>query len=412
MVQYKYVIPLTNLGTKDINKVGGKNASLGELISQLSDLGIKVPGGFATTAQAFYDFLEHNHLRQYINDKLTGLDVNNVKMLAKVGAEIRERIIKSSFPPEIEKDITDAFKHYAEFTDQTAVAVRSSATAEDLPEASFAGQQETFLNIRGIENILIAIREVFASLYNDRAISYREHHDFAHDQVAISASVQKMVRSETASSGVMFTLDTESGFRDVVFITSAWGLGEAVVQGAVNPDEFYLYKSALNHGHFPILRRNIGRKKIKMVYSDDATTGKSIKTVSVNEKEQQMFSITDEEAEQLAKQALIIEKHYKRPMDIEWAKDGDSGELFIVQARPETVKSRQQQIERYILLQEGEILITGKSIGQRIGQGVARKVESIAEMDKVQSGDILITDMTDPDWEPVMKKAAAIVTNR
>ena len=407
----KYVIALAELGADDVGKVGGKNASLGELISQLSGLGVKVPGGFATTADAFIEFLDYNKLRQRIHDALSVLDINDLKTLALTGKKIRQWILEATFPPELEAEISHAF-HTFIGDESMAVAVRSSATAEDLPEASFAGQQETFLNIRGLDNILTAIREVFASLYNDRAISYREHRNFEHRDVALSVGVQQMVRSETASSGVMFTLDTESGFDDVVFITSSWGLGESVVQGAVNPDEFYLYKPNIDRNRSAILRRNLGSKKSKMIYGKTAAAGHSVETVSVSEREQQSFSITDEEAIELSRQAILIEQHYKRPMDIEWAKDGDTGDLFIVQARPETVKSRSRHLERYHLLERGKVLIEGRSIGQRIGSGVVRNLTDISEMDRLNRGDILVTDMTDPDWEPVMKLASAIVTNR
>ena len=412
ILQHEYVIPLAELNANDIENVGGKNASLGELIGQLSDLGVQVPGGFATTSQAFYEFLDYNDLRQRINSALKALDINDIKSLAETGAKIRGWIVKSPFPPALEENITTAFHAFVGEHKDIAVAVRSSATAEDLPEASFAGQQETFLNIRGIENVLTSIKEVFASLYNDRAISYREHHDFEHHQVALSAGIQRMVRSETAASGVMFTLDTESGFRDVVFITSSWGLGESVVQGAVNPDEFYLYKPSLDTGDFPVLRRNLGSKASKMIYGKTGETGKSVETVSVSEKDQKKYSLSDDEAITLAKQAVLIEKHYKRPMDIEWAKDGDTGELFIVQARPETVKSRSQFLERYHLQEKGNVIITGRSIGQKIGSGAVRNLKDLSEMDRVRPGDVLVTDMTDPDWEPIMKRASAIVTNR
>jgi len=411
-LQHEYVISLAELSADDVDKVGGKNASLGELIGQLSELGVKVPGGFATTSQAFYEFLDYNDLRQRINDTLSVLDINDINALAEAGKNIRSWIVSAPFPPELENSVKQAFNLFIGDKQNIPVAVRSSATAEDLPEASFAGQQETFLNIRGIDNVLISIKEVFASLYNDRAISYRDHQNFEHHQVALSAGIQQMVRSETASSGVMFTLDTESGFRDIVFITSSWGLGESVVQGSVNPDEFYLYKPAIVEGHFSLLQRNLGSKKSKMVYGEEGSAGRSVKTIDVLDAEQCTFSISDSEAEELARQALIIEKHYQRPMDIEWAKDGDTGELFIVQARPETVKSRHQHLERYTLQEKGTVLIQGRSIGQRIGSGSVRNVTDLSEMSRVQAGDVLVTDMTDPDWEPVMKKAAAIVTNR
>lgn len=407
------VIALSKLGKNDIDKVGGKNASLGEMISHLTDLGVSVPGGFATTADAFNKFLHDTGLSDKISTALQGLDVNDVLELVRVGQQIREMIIAQDLPADLEQEIRDA---YAEMSggDEIAVAVRSSATAEDLPDASFAGQQETFLNIRGIDNILIAIKEVFASLYNDRAIAYRVHKGFEHAGVALSAGVQRMVRSETGTSGVMFTIDTESGFDDVVFITASYGLGEMVVQGAVNPDEYYLSKSLLNAGKAAIIRRNLGTKQQKMVYADQHSAGKSTKIVPVEKTERNQFCLSNDELVELAKQAMIIEKHYGHAMDIEWAKDGDSGKLFIVQARPETVKSRENHntMERYILKESGEVICEGRSIGQRIGAGRVRVVKSIHEMEKVQEGDVLVSDMTDPDWEPVMKRAAAIVTNR
>lgn len=407
------VISLDQLGKHDIDKVGGKNASLGEMISHLSELGVSVPTGFATTAEAFNKFLTDTGLHTNINDALKDLDVNDVHALAETGKKIRDMIIAQPLPSDLEKEIRDAFAVMSGGED-IAVAVRSSATAEDLPDASFAGQQETFLNIRGIDNILVAIKEVFASLYNDRAIAYRVHKGFEHVGVALSAGVQRMVRSETGTAGVMFTIDTESGFDDVVFITSSYGLGEMVVQGAVNPDEFYLSKTLLNKGLPAIIRRNLGSKQEKMVYADSFSAGKSVKRMPVEKAERNQFSLTNEELTELAKQALIIEKHYGQAMDIEWAKDGDSGKLFIVQARPETVKSRENQnvMERYLLKEKGDVICEGRSIGQRIGSGKVRVVNSIHEMDKVQEGDVLVSDMTDPDWEPVMKRAAAIVTNR
>lgn len=407
------VISLDKLGKNDIDKVGGKNASLGEMISHLTDLGVSVPGGFATTSEAFNKFLIGTGLQDKIKDALQGLDVDDVAALTATGKKIRDMIIEQELPKDLEQEIRDAFAEMSQGED-IAVAVRSSATAEDLPDASFAGQQETFLNIRGIDNILIAIKEVFASLYNDRAIAYRVHKGFEHAGVALSAGVQRMVRSETGTSGVMFTIDTESGFNDVVFITASYGLGEMVVQGAVNPDEFYISKALLNAGKPAVIRRNLGSKQQKMVYADEHSAGKSVKIVPVDKAERNQFSLSNEELVELAKQALIIEKHYGHAMDIEWAKDGDSNKLFIVQARPETVKSRESQnvMERYILKEKGDVICEGRSIGQRIGAGTVRVVNSIHEMDKVQPGDVLVSDMTDPDWEPVMKRAAAIITNR
>ena len=407
------VISLDKLGKNDIDKVGGKNASLGEMISHLTDLGVSVPGGFATTSEAFNKFLIGTGLQDKIKDALQGLDVDDVAALTATGKKIRDMIIEQELPKDLEQEIRDAFAEMSQGED-IAVAVRSSATAEDLPDASFAGQQETFLNIRGIDNILIAIKEVFASLYNDRAIAYRVHKGFEHAGVALSAGVQRMVRSETGTSGVMFTIDTESGFNDVVFITASYGLGEMVVQGAVNPDEFYISKALLNADKPAVIRRNLGSKQQKMVYADEHSAGKSVKIVPVDKAERNQFSLSNEELVELAKQALIIEKHYGHAMDIEWAKDGDSGKLFIVQARPETVKSRESQnvMERYILKEKGDVICEGRSIGQRIGAGTVRVVNSIHEMDKVQQGDVLVSDMTDPDWEPVMKRAAAIITNR
>lgn len=408
------VVWFEKLGINDVEHVGGKNASLGEMISQLSSAGVSVPGGFATTAHAYHQFLAQGGLQERINDALHTLNIEDVKALAETGETIRGWILNAPMPADLEQDIREAYSQLEGEQTEIAVAVRSSATAEDLPDASFAGQQETFLNIRGIDNVLQAIKEVFASLFNDRAISYREHQGFDHSQVALSAGIQKMVRSETGSAGVMFSLDTESGFRDAVFITSSYGLGETVVQGAVNPDEFYVHKPTLNAGRPAILRRNLGSKAIKMVYGQHATAGSSVETVPVEENVRHQFSITDEEITELAKQAIIIENHYQAPMDIEWGKDGDDGKLYILQARPETVKSRDgsSTMVRYLLQEKGKVLVEGRSIGQRIGQGPVRLVSHIREMEKVQAGDILVTDMTDPDWEPVMKRAAAIVTNR
>ena len=409
-----YVVGFEHLGKGDVERVGGKNASLGEMISNLSAAGVSVPGGFATTAQAYRDFLDKNGLTDRINQALNSLDVEDVVALAKTGKEIRQWVVDAPFQPELEQAIRDAFAVLADGNDKLAVAVRSSATAEDLPDASFAGQQETFLNIRGVDNVLHAVKEVFASLFNDRAISYRVHQGFDHAQVALSAGIQRMVRSETGAAGVMFTLDTESGFRDVVFLTASYGLGEMVVQGAVNPDEFYVHKKTLLNRKPSILRRNLGSKMQKMIYGSEASAGKSVKTVEVDKDDRRRFCITDAQIEDLARQAIEIEKHYGAPMDIEWALDGDDGKLYIVQARPETVKSRSDAsvMERYLLKQKGKVLVEGRSIGQRIGAGAVRIVNNIREMDKVQPGDVLVTDMTDPDWEPVMKRAAAIVTNR
>lgn len=410
----EYVVWFEHLGKDDVEKVGGKNSSLGEMISGLAAAGVSVPGGFATTAQAFRDFLQHENLSTKINDELNKLDVNDVKALAETGAKIRQWVIDAPLQPELEAKIRKEFATMCGDNANLAVAVRSSATAEDLPEASFAGQQETFLNIRGVENVLIAVKEVFASLFNDRAISYRVHQGFEHEGVALSAGIQRMVRSETGAAGVMFTLDTESGFRDAIFVTSSYGLGETVVQGSVNPDEFYVHKQTLTAGRPAILRRTRGSKMIKMVYGSEGTTGKSVETVDVAPEDRLKFSITDQQVEELARQAIIIENHYGQPMDIEWALDGDDGKLYIVQARPETVKSRSDMsvMERYLLKDSSKVLVEGRAIGQRIGAGVVRIVTDLNDMDKVQEGDVLVTDMTDPDWEPVMKRAAAIVTNR
>jgi pyruvate,water dikinase len=407
-----YVLWFDGLGMNDVDRVGGKNASLGEMISHLKGMGVSVPNGFATTASAFREFLDQSGLNDRIQTILSALDVSDINALAKAGADIRRWVVETPFQPALEAAIKEAFITLQDGNDNLAVAVRSSATAEDLPDASFAGQQETMLNVRGYDQVMHAVKEVFASLFNDRAISYRVHQGFEHAEVALSAGIQRMVRSETGSSGVMFTLDTESGFRDAVFITSSYGLGETVVQGSVNPDEFYVYKPALRAGKTSILRRNLGSKLIKMIYSSKPDALVDIVDVSVAERQQ--FSISDSEAEELAKQALIIEDHYGRPMDIEWAKDGDDGNIYIVQARPETVKSQESgnAIERFKLNETSQVLCEGRSIGQRIGKGVVRIVAGIAQMDQVQAGDILVTDMTDPDWEPVMKLASAIVTNR
>jgi pyruvate,water dikinase len=417
-----YVRWLNTLGMDDVPVVGGKNASLGEMIQHLAKVGVRVPGGFATTARAYRDFLAVSGLDERIAAELERLDVDDIAALNESGPKIRGWIIEQPFQPELDQAIETAYREltgqagaHGEVADCTW-AVRSSATAEDLPDASFAGQQETFLNVHGLENVKRAIKKVFASLYNDRAISYRVHQGFTHAEVALSAGVQRMVRSDLAASGVMFTLDTESGYRDAVFITASYGLGEMVVQGAVNPDEFYVHKPTLAAGRPAILRRSVGDKAIRMVYAEPDTTsadGSPVRTEEVPEEARQRFSISDQEIEDLARQAVLIEQHYGRPMDIEWAKDGTDGKLYVVQARPETVQSRSGQvIERYQLKGKGEVLATGRSIGHRIGAGKARIVESIKDMGHVQPGDVLITDMTDPDWEPVMKRAAAIVTNR
>lgn len=409
-----YVIWFDQLGMNDVERVGGKNASLGEMISNLANVGVSVPGGFATTADAYRDFLAHEGLADRINAELDQLDVDDVNALAESGAKIRKWIVDTPFPAKLEEDVRSAWAKLSDGID-ISVAVRSSATAEDLPDASFAGQQETFLNIRGLDNVMIAIKEVFASLFNDRAISYREHQGFEHSLVALSAGIQRMVRSDLASSGVLFTLDTESGFRDAVFVTASVGLGEMVVQGAVNPDEFYVHKPTLRAGRPAVLRRTLGSKMLKMVFSNDASAGNSVETIDVPEDERNRFSITDAEVTELAKQALIIEEHYGRPMDIEWAKDGMDGKLYIVQARPETVQSQAsgQSLERYNLAEHSNKMIAaGRAIGQKIGAGKVRVLNNLDEMDKVEKGDVLVTDMTDPDWEPIMKRASAIVTNR
>ncbi len=410
----EYVVWFQDLGKNDVERVGGKNASLGEMISNLSAAGVSVPGGFATTAEAFREFLEHNNLTQKINEALSALDVEDVVALAKTGEQIRQWVVDAPFQPALDSAIREAYAQIGEGNADLPVAVRSSATAEDLPDASFAGQQETFLNIRGIDSVMIAVKEVFASLFNDRAISYRVHQGFDHKLVALSAGVQRMVRSETGAAGVMFSMDTESGFKDVVFITASYGLGEMVVQGAVNPDEFYVHKKTLLNKKPAILRRNLGSKMQKMVYGAEGSAGKSVKIVEVDTAERMTFCLNDEQIENLSRQAIEIEKHYGMPMDIEWALDGDDNKLYIVQARPETVKSRSDVnvMERYLLKQTGKVLVEGRSIGQRIGAGKVRIVTNIKEMDKVQPGDVLVTDMTDPDWEPVMKRAAAIITNR
>jgi pyruvate,water dikinase len=408
----EYVVWFETIGMGDVNVVGGKNASLGEMIRALSTSGVSVPHGFATTALAYREFLQHEGLSDRINVALSALDVDDIKALTETGATIRRWIVATPFPAYLEQAIIAAYRELnRQAGAEISVAVRSSATAEDLPEASFAGQQETFLNVCGLNTLLIAVKHVFASLYNDRAIAYRAHHGFDQRQIALSAGIQQMVRSDMGASGVIFTLDTESGFPEVVFITSSYGLGETVVQGAVNPDEFYVYKPNLKTKQPAILRRNLGEKAIKMIFGDKKTP---TRTVEVSLEDRAQFSLTDPEVEDLARQALMIEQHYARPMDIEWAKDGTDGKLYILQARPETVKSRGegQVIERYRLQQRAEILATGRSIGQRIGAGRARIILDVSEMARLEDGDVLVTDMTDPDWEPVMKRASAVVTNR
>ncbi|AXI83060.1 phosphoenolpyruvate synthase [Xylella taiwanensis] len=408
------ILWLHELRLADLARVGGKNSSLGEMIGNLTGLGVSVPGGYATTAAAFKAFIAYNNLSKRIYDKLATLNVEDVKALTAAGKEIRSWVTDAPLQPDLDKDIRDAYDRLSKTngSGDVAVAVRSSATAEDLPDASFAGQQETFLNVTGANQVVHKIKEVFASLYNDRAIAYRVHHGFKHEDVFLSAGVQLMVRSDISASGVLFTLDTESGFRNVVFVTASFGLGEMVVQGAVNPDEFYVYKPTLKTGKPAILRRTLGSKLMRMVYSD--IPGERVKTENTPTELRNCFAISDADVQELAKQALIIEEHYGRPMDIEWAKDGVSGKLFIVQARPETVKSRSQttQIERFALQQHGEVLTEGRAIGQKIGSGTARVVHSLDDMHKMQLGDVLVADMTDPDWEPVMKRASAIVTNR
>ena len=397
---------------QDIEVVGGKNASLGEMISNLSNLGVSVPGGFATTAAAYRDFLSTNGLEATIAGQLDDLDVDDIPALTAAGKAIRDAIMQSPLPASLMQQIENAWAEMSGGRD-IAVAVRSSATAEDLPDASFAGQQETFLNVRGLDNLVSAMHQVYASLFNDRAIAYRVHQGFDHNLVALSVGVQTMVRSDVGSAGVLFTLDTESGFRDAVFITSSYGLGETVVQGAVNPDEFYVYKPALAAGKHPILRKNLGSKAIKMVYSDNPEPGKTVDTIDVDESDSQRYSLTDDDVIELARMAVTIETHYQRPMDIEWGKDGTDGRLYILQARPETVQSRSgRTIQRFTLKDRSNIVITGRSIGQKIGVGNAKVIRDVKEMDRIQNGDVLVSDMTDPDWEPVMKRAAAIVTNR
>ncbi len=410
----RYVLPFEQLGIHDVPSVGGKNASLGEMIQHLSQAGVRVPGGFATTADAYRDFLAQDGLAARINAELDRLNVEDVTALAECGRKIRQWIMQAPFQPRLQREIAEHYHKLAgDSGKDMTFAVRSSATAEDLPDASFAGQQETFLNIHGLDNILHAIKEVFASLYNDRAISYRVHKGFVHADVALSAGIQRMVRSDTGASGVMFTMDTESGFDDVVFITAAFGLGETVVQGAVNPDEFYVHKPLLAQGRQAVVRRNLGSKLIKMVFTDARTAGRSTETVQTSEAERHRFSLNDVEVLELARYAVIIERHYGRPMDIEWGRDGVDNKLYILQARPETVKSQGIGVSQsFALKQHGKVLVHGRAIGQKIGAGPVRVIGSAKEMHLVQAGDILVTDMTDPDWEPVMKKASAIVTNR
>jgi pyruvate,water dikinase len=415
MHQGSFVVPFSQLRMTDVESVGGKNASLGELLSQLTEAGIRVPDGFATTAEAFRVFLSEGGLKERIEDRLKNLDVDDVKELARAGAEIRSWIEQAPFPAQLEKEIREHYEWLKDGQAEISVAVRSSATAEDLPDASFAGQQETFLNVVGIDQVFARMKEVFASLYNDRAISYRVHKGFDHSVVALSAGVQRMVRSDKGCAGVMFTMDTESGFDQVVFITASYGLGETVVQGAVNPDEYFVHKPMLEKGNYAVIRKVLGSKKIKMIFDADGATGRSVKTVDVPAEDSRRFALTDAEVMELAKYACIIEKHYGRPMDIEWGKDGIDGKLYILQARPETVKSRQKQAnvqEKFILQGKSEVLVTGRAIGQKIGAGRVIIVNGPENMDLVKEGDILVTDMTDPNWEPVMKKASAIVTNR
>lgn len=409
-----YALWLNALTMDDVDKVGGKNASLGEMVSNLANAGVSVPNGFATTAHAFHHFLQFEGLNQRIYDELNQLDVDDVKTLQATGTKIRQWILQAPFPQELEQEVREKYQELTEGNSEISVAVRSSATAEDLPDASFAGQQETFLNVKGVDSVLEATKHVFASLFNDRAIAYRVHQGFDHEGIALSVGIQRMIRSDVSASGVMFSIDTETGFEQAVFITSSWGLGEMVVQGAVNPDEFYVHKPTLESGNPAVIKKTFGSKLVKMVYSDKTQVGKQVKVVDTSNEERNHFSLNNEEIEQLAKQALIIEKHYGRPMDIEWAKDGIDGKLYIVQARPETVCSQEQNnvIERYQLAEKSQVLIEGRAIGQKVGVGHARLVSSLDEMHLVQEGDVLVTDMTDPDWEPVMKKAAAIVTNR
>ncbi|WP_313699002.1 phosphoenolpyruvate synthase [Pantoea sp.] len=406
------VLWYNQLGMHDVDRVGGKNASLGEMITNLSSLGVSVPNGFATTSWAFNLFLDQSGLNQRIYALLDETDIDDVDALAKAGKQIRQWVVETPFLPELESAILDAYKQLSADDDAASFAVRSSATAEDMPDASFAGQQETFLNVQGIDAVMVAVKHVFASLFNDRAISYRVHQGYDHRGVALSAGIQRMVRSDLASSGVMFTIDTESGFDQVVFITAALGLGEMVVQGAVNPDEFYVHKPTLAADRPAIVRRNMGSKKVRMVYADSQAHGEQVQIEDVPEAARDRFCLSDEEVQALAKQAVLIEQHYQRPMDIEWAKDGHTGKLFIVQARPETVRSNGQVMERYTLQGQGSVVVEGRAIGHCIGAGVVKVIHDISEMNRIEKGDVLVTDMTDPDWEPIMKKASAIVTNR
>ncbi|MBZ6395926.1 MULTISPECIES: phosphoenolpyruvate synthase [Pantoea] len=406
------VLWYNQLGMHDVDRVGGKNASLGEMITNLSSLGVSVPNGFATTSYAFNLFLDQSGLNQRIYALLDSTDIDDVDALAKAGKQIRQWIVETPFLPELEAAILEAYQQLSADDAEASFAVRSSATAEDMPDASFAGQQETFLNVQGIEAVMVAVKHVYASLFNDRAISYRVHQGYDHRGVALSAGVQRMVRSDLAASGVMFTIDTESGFDQVVFITAALGLGEMVVQGAVNPDEFYVHKPTLAAGRPSIVRRNMGSKKVRMVYADSLEHGEQVRIEDVPEAERDRFCLSDDEVQALAQQAVLIEQHYKRPMDIEWAKDGHTGKLFIVQARPETVRSNGQVMERYTLQGQGSVVVEGRAIGHRIGAGEVKVIHDISEMNRIEKGDVLVTDMTDPDWEPIMKKASAIVTNR
>ena len=408
------VVWFADIGLADLETVGGKNSSLGEMVRELSSAGVRVPDGFATTAEAYRRFIGETGLAEMISGELRDLDTDDVQRLAEVGQKIRTAVVAQTFPEDLEADIRAAYTQLVGDDQEVSFAVRSSATAEDLPDASFAGQQETFLNVRGIDAILTAIREVFASLYNDRAIAYRVHHRFEHETVALSAGVQQMVRSDIGASGVLFTMDTESGFTDAVFITSSYGLGEAVVQGAVNPDEFYVYKPALRAGRPAILKRSIGGKATKMIYTEDREVGKTTAFVDVDEADRVRLSLTDDEVSELARHALAIEAHYGRPMDIEWGKDGRDGQLYILQARPETVQSRRSTgaRQRFRLDERGSVLIEGRAIGQKIGAGAVRVLSTVADMHEFVPGEVLVADMTDPDWEPIMKRASAIVTNR
>ncbi len=410
--QQSLVLWYNQLGMHDVDRVGGKNASLGEMITNLSSLGVSVPNGYATTSYAFNLFLDQSGLNQRIYDLLDVTDIDDVEELAKAGKQIRQWVVDTPFLPELEEAIRTAYEQLSSDDPDASFAVRSSATAEDMPDASFAGQQETFLNVQGFDAVLVAVKHVYASLFNDRAISYRVHQGYDHRGVALSAGIQRMVRSDLASSGVMFTIDTESGFDQVVFITSAFGLGEMVVQGAVNPDEFYVHKPTLAANRPAIVRRTMGSKKIRMVYADSQEHGEQVRIEDVDQEQRDRFSLTDDEVQDLARQAVLIEQHYKRPMDIEWAKDGHTGKLFIVQARPETVRSNGQVMERYTLQGKGKVLVEGRAIGHRIGAGEVKVIHDISEMHRIEKGDVLVTDMTDPDWEPIMKKASAIVTNR